>query len=281
MSSEGKEISVQIAQVRLDGGTQLREKIDHALTRDYAEQMEAGAAFPRATVFFDGHDYWLADGFHRLEARRFLGQETLDCLVYEGTRREAVLVAVKANATHGLRRTNADKRRAVKAILADDEWSQKSSRWIAETCGVSRFLVDGIRIELAENANSPIEGDSARLGQDGKRRPAHRTADRPAADDADGAASDLIDAALRCGEAFDACLDHLRCVAAEADQLARGPGGRFLSRLHLKDFREHLRQAADAISATRPQHRCGDCQGFGCERCAEAGWLCQATQWAC
>lgn len=36
--------------------------------------------------------------------------------------REAILFIVGANASHGLRRTNADKRRTVERLLADEEW---------------------------------------------------------------------------------------------------------------------------------------------------------------
>jgi hypothetical protein len=51
--------------------------------------------------------------------------------------RGPLLHAVGANARHGLRRTNADKRRAVELLLADAEWAAKSSNWIAQTRGVS------------------------------------------------------------------------------------------------------------------------------------------------
>jgi len=37
--------------------------------------------------------------------------------------RNAVLHAIGANAIHRLRRSNADKRKAVEMMLADDEWS--------------------------------------------------------------------------------------------------------------------------------------------------------------
>jgi hypothetical protein len=39
--------------------------------------------------------------------------------------------SVSANAPHGLRRTNADKRRAVVRLLEDTEWSQWADREIA------------------------------------------------------------------------------------------------------------------------------------------------------
>ena len=59
-----------------------------------------------------------------------------------------VLHAVSANATHGLRRTNADKRRAVMALLYDDEWAQWSDREIARRCAVDGKTVARLRAEL-------------------------------------------------------------------------------------------------------------------------------------
>jgi len=54
--------------IRLDGDTQPRAKIDQAVCDDYGERMKAGEKFPAIDVFFDGEDYWLADGFHRVRA---------------------------------------------------------------------------------------------------------------------------------------------------------------------------------------------------------------------
>lgn len=46
--------------------------------------------------------------------------------------RDAILYSCGANDRHGLRRTNEDKRRAVKKSLEDPEWSGWSSNKIAE-----------------------------------------------------------------------------------------------------------------------------------------------------
>jgi len=42
-----------------------------------------------------------------------------------------------ANAAHGQRRTNADKRKAVMTLLEDEEWSGYSNEWLAEKAAVS------------------------------------------------------------------------------------------------------------------------------------------------
>lgn len=46
--------------------------------------------------------------------------------VRPGSQRDAILYSLGANAAHGRRRTNADKRRAVQRMLSDEEWSRWS-----------------------------------------------------------------------------------------------------------------------------------------------------------
>jgi len=150
--------------IRTDGGTQPRVGIDMEVVREYAEAMNQGATFPPVTVYYDGSKYWLADGFHRVKAA-FLAAEgkpaldkrsiKIEAEVLQGTRRDAILHSVGANAQHGLRRTNADKRRSVLTLLRDDDWQQWSDREIARRCGVHWDTVGKIRKEM-----SPSETDS-------------------------------------------------------------------------------------------------------------------------
>lgn len=135
--------------VRIDGGTQMRAELNATTIEEYAVAMQAGAQFPAIVVYYDGSDYWLGDGFHRLAARRKLLEGAVECEVRSGTRRDAVLCAAGANAAHGLRRTNADKRRAVEALLRDEEWAQWSDREIARRCAVDHKTVGALRGELS------------------------------------------------------------------------------------------------------------------------------------
>jgi uncharacterized ParB-like nuclease family protein len=113
------EITLSVAAIRTDGGTQPRSTILRDVVEEYAAAMADGAKFPAITVFYDGAEYWLADGFHRLAATEAAGREKINCDVRQGTRRDAVLHSVGANAAHGMRRTNEDKRRAVRVLLED------------------------------------------------------------------------------------------------------------------------------------------------------------------
>ena len=66
----------------------------------------------------------------------------------QGTLRDAILFSVSANASHGLRRTNEDKRRAVLTLLNDPTWVQWSDREIARHCRVGADLVGKMRPQV-------------------------------------------------------------------------------------------------------------------------------------
>lgn len=156
--------TVPISQIRTDGGTQARQGLDVLVVGEYAHEMKEGAVFPALTVFYDGDAYWLADGFHRLAAAKAVGQVVISCDVRQGTRRDAVLFACGANATHGLKRSDDDKRRAVLALLNDSEWRQWSDREIARRCNVSAPFVGKLRAEAAPTVNVYSNGGSNGVG---------------------------------------------------------------------------------------------------------------------
>ncbi len=128
-----------------DGGAQMRVEMKPDLVREYADEMADGAKFPAVVVYYDGTDYWLADGFHRVEAARKFERETIEAEVLDGDARDAILHGCGSNASHGLRRTQADKRRAVESLLRDEEWGKWSDRKIAEVARVDHKTVGKIR----------------------------------------------------------------------------------------------------------------------------------------
>ncbi|MDJ0745114.1 MAG: ParB N-terminal domain-containing protein [Xenococcaceae cyanobacterium MO_167.B27] len=146
--TDNYEIELFINFIRRDGDTQPRAAIDETTVSEYVEAMEAGAIFPPVTVFFDGEHFWLADGFHRVQAAETIGLLKVTVEVKQGSLREAILYSCGANATHGLRRSNEDKRRAVLRLLEDREWSQWSDRSIARRCGVHHKMVGRLRSSL-------------------------------------------------------------------------------------------------------------------------------------
>lgn len=146
--------TIALSSIRTDGGTQPREHNDEGVIKSYAEDLAGGADFPPLVVFFDGTEYWLADGFHRYWAAKGAKLDAMPCDVREGTRRDAVLFSVGANAAHGLRRSNEDKRKAVLTLLRDEEWSTWSDREIARQCAVGHQMVAPLREKLTGRATS-------------------------------------------------------------------------------------------------------------------------------
>lgn len=154
---------LEIASIRTDLGTQMRVQSDQQTTLEYVQAYLDGDDMPPVVVFRTPEGDILADGFHRLEAAEAAKLETIEADVREGTRRDAILYAVGANAHHGLRRTNADKRRAIETLLADDEWCQWSDREIARKTGVHHETVGEVR-----RATGGIRQSAVRKGADGR-----------------------------------------------------------------------------------------------------------------
>jgi hypothetical protein len=140
---------VPVADVVLDTDVQPRESISTGVIGEYADAMRDGVQFPPITVFKDDDGTLIAaDGWHRVSGAKQAGLATILAEIKPGTKRDAVLYSVGTNAAHGVRRTDADKRRAVMKLLNDPEWSTWSASVIAEKVGVSQPFVSTIRRQL-------------------------------------------------------------------------------------------------------------------------------------
>ena len=140
-------------------GTQVRVALSETVIREYAEAIEQGDEFPPIEVYYDETAYWLADGFHRVQAAKRAGRDAIAASVHQGGQRDALLHALSANESHGHRRTDADRRHAVELMLADPEWQEWNNSAIARQCRVSEFLVRTVRQERAptHEAQEPPE----------------------------------------------------------------------------------------------------------------------------
>ena len=160
-------MKLALATIRLDGGTQPRAALRVDVIDEYTELMKAGVDLPPVTVFFDGTDYWLADGFHRVSAaRRAFPNQPLECEVRQGTLADAQWYSYGVNTTHGLRRTNEDKERVVKAALAHRNAEKLSNYQIAVHCGVHEKTVRNYRQsqDLGSSTEIPQMRDVTRGG---------------------------------------------------------------------------------------------------------------------
>ena len=161
-------MKIKISQIELNELTQSRVVINGEIVSDYEEAYHQGARFPDIKVYFDDDKYWLADGYHRYYAASEIGLLEIDADVVQGTRRDAILYGVGANAEHGLRRTHADKRKAAQTLLTDSEWCRWSNNEIAKRCAVSHTLVNELRRTL--EAASSIDTITSNENGEGKRK---------------------------------------------------------------------------------------------------------------
>jgi hypothetical protein len=144
---------IAIKDIKRYSVTQQRTGLNHEVVNEYAEAISEGDRFPPIKVKYDGFNYWLTDGFHTTEAAWSIGKTEIEAVITKGTLRDAILDSVGVNAEHGLRRSRADKRRAVTTLLQDPEWRKWSDREIARRCKVSNTFVSKFRNEFCNTKN--------------------------------------------------------------------------------------------------------------------------------
>ncbi len=154
-------MEIRLSQIQRHPSLQLRDikETPQEWIDECIEILEAGHRLPPMVVFHDAKTYWLADGHTRYAAYQQLGITMVDVIVESGDQRDALLYAASANAANGNKRTNADKRKAVMALLSDPEWSKMNNVQIAKHCAVSHQAVANYRKELAiiPNLNDSVK----------------------------------------------------------------------------------------------------------------------------
>ena len=142
-----------IADLNIKDSPHVRAVTDDVLVEEYAEAMRAKDRFPPIVVFETVEGMLVADGLHRVGANKLLKRKVIESELRSGTRLDALKYALTANAKHGLRRSNADKRAAVGEALK--AWPNESDNAIATLCLVSNHLVKEVREKLNAPANVP------------------------------------------------------------------------------------------------------------------------------
>lgn len=168
MSREIKLLNIK-KQIKQDKDLQPRIEMNTGKVEEYAEILKDGGTLPAVAVFWDEKigKYLLADGFHRVAAHVEAGFESVQCEVFPGGRRDAILYSCGANATHGLPRTNADKNRAATSMVLDPEWGEWSDRAIAKHCGVSHVMVGTVRRMVSNSQPKSAKSSPGDFSGDG------------------------------------------------------------------------------------------------------------------
>lgn len=142
--------TLNLAVLRLDGDTQARLALSQEKVQEYAELMQDGEEFRPVDAFFDGSDYWLADGFHRYFATKANKKTAIAVTVHNGTLEDAQLFAFAANRGHGLHMTATDIRHCIVRMLEHPVWKGWTNTAIAKHVGASSMTVGRVKAAMSE-----------------------------------------------------------------------------------------------------------------------------------
>jgi hypothetical protein len=141
---------LKIADLKITQDFQAREKINQRAVSDYEYNLQNAIKMPPISVVRSGEELIVVDGFHRLHAHQNLGRDRIEALITEGDPETALKLAIGANQTHGLRRSDEDKARAVVLALKNPDLGKGSDREIGKLCGVSHSFVGKMRASLGK-----------------------------------------------------------------------------------------------------------------------------------
>lgn len=145
-----------LSDLTLDEELQPRASIDLELLGEFGEAIASGDVFPPVVVVDDRKTLWLADGYHRWHAHEALELAEIECLVFKGSRDDALRYSLQANAQHGKRPTASDLKRAYAIAVGHefvDAWDvdavvsllRCSERWARELTQPARARRDADR----------------------------------------------------------------------------------------------------------------------------------------
>jgi hypothetical protein len=181
ISEETWEAALPITRLTLSPDLQIRVFQKHSsglvirddIVEDYrellAEEVELGPLEVIEEVDSEGNTtgrILLADGFHRFEAHRRLGHETVACRIRRGDELAALLLAAHTNGGRGLQYGLVDRRKVASMVLRalakrDVTWSDTQ---IAQLTGIHRTTVAQVRADLSSRFSLPINRQVMRNG---------------------------------------------------------------------------------------------------------------------
>lgn len=280
MSDKIKKILVDLIEEAAD--TQSRVELSQELIHEYAESIKEGVEFPPIDVFHDGKQYFIGDGWHRFHAWVAADWSIIPCLVHNGTERDAMMFAAAANKSHGLKRSNGDKRRAVQIVLKDREGAKWSDGKIAEHCGVSQQFVSKVRDQVTTVVTSKARQVTTvvtstpekREGRDGKSYPVKPKPATPSVQESEDEEApeptieEQMTAWNRAVEIFARSITDLGKTA---------PRGGWWDESQANITQQQLKSAAGSARQAKCDKVCPICGGSGCKRCHETGFMPKRT----
>ena len=136
---------VYLNEIDIENSPKVRAQLNEEVAADYGNLIKAKVKLPNPVLFQQEGDkyFFLADGLHRITGAKIIGDKTMVCEIRKGGFEEALTYALTCNTTHGLRRTQADKKRSVEAALA--QWPKLSDTELGKRAQVDHKTVAAYR----------------------------------------------------------------------------------------------------------------------------------------
>jgi hypothetical protein len=273
--------ALPVDRIRTDGDTQPRLKMHLPTIDEYAELYQERIIKEPPVVFEDAEKYyWLADGFHRLRAVQKLGGKSIKCKVFKGSRRDAMLYSLKANCSHGLRRTAKDNRMVIMRCLNDDELSRLEGKQLSVTTGVSLRTIERIKQELRgekpEPASEHEEEVQPPLAVEPESKEESKPVPKPPPPVPKDEEGNEIPPELRnvfeFRDVFASLMNGLSDIKRRLGEIAEGPQGTFL---RMDQLNKELSDVRAVVKFAKPHAVCPYCAGSNpdCGACKGNGFV--------
>lgn len=159
-------MKVKLSDINVDEKLTPRDGVDKSTVEAYAASF---SKLPPVDVYWiekrDG--WWLVDGFHRYEAAKKNGVDTLECIEHQGSFDDALEFAYDANLKHGKPLTTSERKKVAELKLK--KYTERNNSWIAEDVGLSPTTVKSLRESMEDM--SQIETCQEFIRKDGTTYP--------------------------------------------------------------------------------------------------------------
>ncbi len=142
--------------------------MDLALVAEYARDIGEWIASAPVTVFAADGVYVLADGFHRLEACKEAGLDSIPAIKHDGGKVDALRFAIGANSRHGRRRTQGDMSKAYGTAIAEGFCQPDDTGEVAKLLNCSQRWASELTREAREQVKTERDQEIQRLADEGK-----------------------------------------------------------------------------------------------------------------
>jgi hypothetical protein len=282
---------VHVSDLVLDDRCQARETINSDAIAEYSLAYESGVELPPISVFAVSGKLYVVDGYHRAPAAIKAGLDFIRInIVGEGTLDDAAWYATGVNQSHGVRRSNADKRRAVRMALETEIGVEQSTQTLAKHVGVSVELATEVRRawESARHQTPDRRKDSAGRWQPSRRdrtdtstpktAKSNKSRSEPPEKITEVEAPEALpfEPAAETREPMPMYGRVLLRIAADLKSARRAALDALPTDAELNGVRQRvessIKEAEAAIKLAEPVV-CTKCGGDGCDPCGSRGWV--------